>query len=206
MSERWTYGENPSHFNDYNWASDELPARKFYLFIAEVGRRVRHLMTDPGPIAMTDLCEKCAEDQVTEDEISDRAYRHRPQRVEDNAASHAANNLYWWVADRYKVNVEGVLWVATGCQSSATRWRTPGARTRRCSGTAASRPFTTGDAGSWTSSSARSDPSLGAVRVLGSMNGCGRGRPRPQRVLGRLLPDLVRGGLAAPPARPDQGL
>jgi hypothetical protein len=113
-TERWTYEENPSHYNDYNWASDELPPRKFYLFIAEIGRRVRHLMTEPGPIAMIGFCEQCAEGQITEDEISDLSDEHRTWKREA-PANHAANQLYYWVADRYKVNTRGVHWIADEC-------------------------------------------------------------------------------------------
>jgi hypothetical protein len=35
--------ENPSRYDDYNWYSDDVAARKFYLFLAEIGRRLRRL-------------------------------------------------------------------------------------------------------------------------------------------------------------------
>jgi len=106
-TEVWEFGENPSKLNDYFWWSDDLPARKFYLFLAEIGHRLRHLMTDPDPIKMIDLCEQCAEGQITESELGDLAHEHRPAIGEEKMASAVANELYWWVADRYKVHVDG---------------------------------------------------------------------------------------------------
>jgi len=108
-TEPWTCVENPSKFWEYNWDSDDLPARKFYLFIVEIGRRLRHLMTDVDAIHMIDLCEQCAEGQITEDELSELSYTHRPDNPpEEEYATSVANNLYWWVADRYKVKTRGV--------------------------------------------------------------------------------------------------
>jgi hypothetical protein len=104
--------ENPSRYSDYNWFSENVPARKFYRFIAEIGRRLRHLMTEPGPIEMIDLCEKCAEGQITEDELGDVADEHRPSYSGESNASNWANNLYWWVADRCKVNTRSVYHAA----------------------------------------------------------------------------------------------
>ncbi|WP_227254958.1 hypothetical protein [Frigoriglobus tundricola] len=72
------------------------------MFIVEIGRRLRHLMSDEGAITMIDLCEQCAEGRITEDELSDLALEHRTDY------SGAADNLYWWVADRYKVSSRGV--------------------------------------------------------------------------------------------------
>jgi hypothetical protein len=111
-SEPWELVDNPSRYDDYNWYSGDVPARKFYRFIAEVGRRLRHLMTDPGPIKMIDLCEQCAEGQITEDELSDLADEHRPDSPGQSYAANVADYLYWWVADRYKVNTRSVYYAA----------------------------------------------------------------------------------------------
>jgi hypothetical protein len=104
--------ESPSRYDDYNWYSDHLPARKFYLFIAEIGRRLRHLMTDPGPIKMICLCEECAEGRITEDELSDLSDEHQTVSPGQSYAADVANNLYWWVADRYKVNTRSVYYAS----------------------------------------------------------------------------------------------
>jgi hypothetical protein len=106
-NEPWELTETPSRYDDYNWYSDDVPARKFYLFIAEIGRRLRHLMTDPGPIKMIDLCEQCAEGQITEDELSDLSDEHRPSSPGRSYAANVVDNLYFWVADRYKVYSRG---------------------------------------------------------------------------------------------------
>jgi hypothetical protein len=110
-TEPWELVENPSIYTDYNWFSDDVPARRFYLFIAEIGRRLQHVMTDSGPLKMIKFCEQCAEGEITEDELSDLSDEHRPKPT-DNVACHRANNLYWMVADRYKVNTRCVQWAA----------------------------------------------------------------------------------------------
>jgi hypothetical protein len=106
-TEPWVFAENPSAYWDYNWYSDDVPARKFYLFLAELGRRLRPLMTDPGPVAMIDLCEQCADGRITEDELADLSDDHQSDGGDTFAAA-AANGLYWYVADRYKVGSRGV--------------------------------------------------------------------------------------------------
>ncbi len=93
-TEPWELAENPAKYSDYNWYSDDVPARKVYLFIAEIGHRLRHLVTDPGPVKMIDLCDQCAEGRITEDDISDLSDAHRPRTTDERVASHAANNLY----------------------------------------------------------------------------------------------------------------
>lgn len=105
--EIWEFEESQSKVNDYFWWSDDLPARKFYLFLAEIGHRLRHLMTDPGPIKMIDLCEQCAEGKITENDLGRLADKYRPGAREEYTARAVANELYWWVADRYKVHVDG---------------------------------------------------------------------------------------------------
>jgi hypothetical protein len=107
-SDIWELCDNPSSFSNYNWDSDDLPARKFYSAITEIGRRLRHLMTDPGAVRMLELCEGCAEGRISEDDLSDVAPEFRASIRGENAAIDGANDLYWWVADRYKVNWEGV--------------------------------------------------------------------------------------------------
>jgi hypothetical protein len=109
-TEQWELAERPSRYDDYNWYSDDIPARKFYLFLAEIGRRLRHLMTDPGPITMIDLCERCAEGKITEDELSDLSDEHRPGAADGPYPVDVANHLYFWVADRYKVSTRGVYY------------------------------------------------------------------------------------------------
>jgi hypothetical protein len=111
-SEPWELVETPSRYDDYNWYSDDVPARKFYLFLAEIGRRLRHLMTDPGPIKMIDLCEQCAEGQITEDELSDLSDEHRPASPGPSYAADVADHLYYWVADRYKVSTRSFYYAA----------------------------------------------------------------------------------------------
>lgn len=111
-SEPWELAETPSRYDDYNWYSDDIPARKFYLFIAEIGRRLRHLMTDPGPIKMIDLCEQCAEGQITEGELSDLSDEHRPNSPGQSYAANVADHLYFWVADRYKVSTRSFYYAA----------------------------------------------------------------------------------------------
>jgi hypothetical protein len=118
-SEPWELTEAPSRFDEYNWYSDDVPARKFYLFLAEIGRRLRHLMTDPGPINMIDFCEQCAEGQITEDELSDLSDEHRPNSPGQSYASNVADNLYWWVADRYKVNSRSFYYAANAFAAQA---------------------------------------------------------------------------------------
>jgi len=93
-SEPWILEENPAKYGDYNWWSDDVPARKFYRFIAEVGLRLRHLMTDENAIQMIELCEQCADGRITEDDISDLSYSHRPGLMHEPFAVDAANNLY----------------------------------------------------------------------------------------------------------------
>ena len=110
-NEPWELVENPTKYDDYNWYSDDVPARKFYLFIAELGHRLRHLMTDAGPIQMIQLCEQCAEGRLTEAELGDLSDKHRPGVTCDYSA-HVANNLYWMVADRYKVYTRCVHYAA----------------------------------------------------------------------------------------------
>jgi len=111
-SEPWELVESPSRYDDYNWYSDDVSVRKFYLFLAEIGRRLRHLMTDPGPIKMIDLCEQCAEGQLTEYELSDLADAHRANAPGQSYAADVADNLYFWVADRYKVNTRSFYYAA----------------------------------------------------------------------------------------------
>jgi hypothetical protein len=111
-SEPWELTVSPSRYDDYNWYSDDLPVRRFYLFIAEIGRRLRHLMTDPGPIKMIDLCEQCAEGQITEDELCDLSDENRPGETGRSYALDVADNLYWWVPDRYKVYTRSVFYAA----------------------------------------------------------------------------------------------
>ena len=111
-SEPWELVETPSRYDDYNWYSDDVPARKFYLFLAEIGRRLRHLMTDPGPIKMIDLCEQCAEGQFTEDELSDVSEEHRPASPGQSYTADVADYLYFWVADRYKVSTRSFYYAA----------------------------------------------------------------------------------------------
>jgi hypothetical protein len=103
----WTHEPNPSKLSDFYWWADEASSRKFYSFIAELGHRLRHLMTDPGPIKMIDLCERCAEGQLSENDLGDMAESHRPE-TDARYAHQLVNQLYWNVADRYKVNVDGV--------------------------------------------------------------------------------------------------
>src|SRR5437763_1012193 len=97
-NEPWEFVENPARYDDYNWYSDDLPARKFYRFLAEIGRRLRPLMTDPGPITMIDLCEQCAEGQITEGELSDLSDQHRPNSDGQGYVAGVADYLYFWVA------------------------------------------------------------------------------------------------------------
>jgi hypothetical protein len=104
--------ESPSRYDDYNWYSDDVPARKSYLFLAEIGRRLRHLMTDPGPMKMIGLCEQCAEGQITEGELSDVSEKHRPDCPGQFYAANVADNLYFWVADRYKVYTRSFYYAA----------------------------------------------------------------------------------------------
>jgi hypothetical protein len=111
-TEHWELVENPSRYRDYHWYSDAVPARKFYLFLAEIGRRLRHLMTAPGPIKMIDLCEQCAEAQITEDELSDLSDQHRPDPPGQSYANRVADNLYWFIADRYKVYTRSFYYAA----------------------------------------------------------------------------------------------
>jgi hypothetical protein len=109
-SEPWELDDNPKSFSDYNWHADELPARKFYLLIAEFGHRLRHLMTDGGTIHMIELCEQCAEGVIDEGEISDLSDVNRPSQDPDQDAVNAyANGIYWYVADRYKVRGRGMI-------------------------------------------------------------------------------------------------
>jgi hypothetical protein len=107
LIELWELADQPSKPSDYHWYSDDLPARKFYLFIAEIGRRLRELMTKPESLRIIDLCEQCAEGLISEDEISALAPAHRVGGTA-GLAHDEANGLYWWVADRYKVAAEGV--------------------------------------------------------------------------------------------------
>ena len=111
-NESWELVENPSRYEDYNWYSDDVPARKFYLFLAEIGRRLRHLMTDPGPVKMIDFCEQCAEGQITEWELSDLSDEHRPDSEAESYAANVADSLYSFVADRYKVSTRSVFYAA----------------------------------------------------------------------------------------------
>ena len=111
-SEPWELVENPSRYDDYNWYSDKVPARKFYLFLAEIGRRLRRLMTDPGPMKMIDLCEQCAEGELTEDELSELADGHRPDYPRPSYPATLADDLYFWVADRYKVYTRSFYYAA----------------------------------------------------------------------------------------------
>lgn len=101
--EWWEREESKGWCTHYPWWYDELPTRKFYLFLAEIGRRLRHLMTDPGPIKMIDLCEQCAEGLIDEDQMSDLADEHRPEEDDERLANGQANDMFFWVADRYKV-------------------------------------------------------------------------------------------------------
>lgn len=131
-SEPWELVENPSRYDDYNWYSDDVPARKFYLFLTEIGRRLRHLMTDPGPIRMIDFCEQCAEGMITEGELSDLSDEHRPASPGLSYDAKAADGLYFWVADRYKVYTRSVYYAAdvfafraaveAGCLSAQARY------------------------------------------------------------------------------------
>jgi hypothetical protein len=105
--ELWERVENPSRYHDYHWSSDNVPVRKHYLFLAEIGRRLRHLMTDPDPIKMIEFCKQCAEGQITEYELSHLSEKHRVQPPGLSYAAESADHLYWWVADRYKVNTRG---------------------------------------------------------------------------------------------------
>jgi hypothetical protein len=109
-NEVWELTENPSAYSDYHLWADDLPARKFYLFLAEVGRRVRHLMTEPGPVKMIDDCERCAEGLIDEGDLSDLSDENRTWK-EETDASQGANQLFYWVADRFKVHSRGVRWV-----------------------------------------------------------------------------------------------
>lgn len=111
-TEPWELVENPTRYDEYNWDSDDIPTRKFYLFLAEIGRRLRHLMTQPGPIKMIDFCEQCAEGQITEGELSDLSDEHRTYSPSESYDGNTADNLYYWVADRYKVNTRGVYYAA----------------------------------------------------------------------------------------------
>jgi len=112
--EPWELDDNPKSFSAYNWYADELPARKFYLLIAEFGHRLRHLMTDEGPINMIGYCEQCAEGVIDEYEISDLAEEHRPEQCSEftatnrTAAQWRADEIYIYVADRYKVSSRGI--------------------------------------------------------------------------------------------------
>jgi hypothetical protein len=58
---------------------------------------------------MIDFCEQCADGQITENDISDLSDDNRTLKTE-RPANHLANQLYYWVADRYKVNTRGVQW------------------------------------------------------------------------------------------------
>ena len=106
--EPWELDDNPSKYHDYNWYSDEVPTRKFYLFIAEIGHRLRRLMTDEDSIKMIELCEQCGEGVIEEDEVADFAQNNRPTGEGDLAVNLHANALYYWVGDRYKVASHGV--------------------------------------------------------------------------------------------------
>jgi hypothetical protein len=109
-TEPWELDDSPKSFSDYNWYADELPARKFYLCIAEIGHRLRHLMTDPGPINMIELCEQCGEGVIDENEISELSDENQPDQDRDEPTVHAyANGIYWYVADRYKVAGRGMI-------------------------------------------------------------------------------------------------
>ena len=118
-SEPWELAESPSRYDDYNWYSDNVPSRKFYLFLAEIGRRLRHLMTDPGPIKMIDLCEQCAEGQITEHELGDLSEEHRSNSPVQSYAAKAADDLYYWVADRYKVSTRSFYYAANAFAAQA---------------------------------------------------------------------------------------
>jgi len=61
---------------------------------------------------MIDLCEQCAEGRITEDERGELSDEHRPDSRGQSYAVNVANNLYWWVADRYKVNTRSVYYAA----------------------------------------------------------------------------------------------
>jgi hypothetical protein len=107
-NELWELKENPSTYDDYNWFSKGLPARQFYMFIAEVGNRLRHIMTNPGSIQMIEHCEQCAEGRISEEELDVIAHGHRAEAAE-NIVNQYANNLYWWVANRHNVSQDGVF-------------------------------------------------------------------------------------------------
>ena len=106
--EVWELDEKPMKYHDYHWYADELPARKFYLFLAEIGHRQRHLMTDADAIHMLELCEQCAEGVIDENELGELAQRHRATGEGDLTINLHANALFYWVADRYKVADHGV--------------------------------------------------------------------------------------------------
>jgi hypothetical protein len=107
-TEPWELNENPSKYDDYNWWSDDVPQRKICQFLTEIGHRLRHLMTEGGPREMIGLCEGHAEGLVTDDEMEDAIYANRPSGTASNFAQDAADNLYFWFGDWYKVETRGL--------------------------------------------------------------------------------------------------
>ncbi len=66
-------------------------------------------MDDPAAIEMLGHCEDCAEGRISEDELSDLSDSHLPaHRVGVSYGTAVANDLFAWVADRYKVYSRGV--------------------------------------------------------------------------------------------------
>ena len=104
----WAFVPDPQKLTDYYWTEDHtgrLSRRKRYLLMAALGRRVAPLMTEPECVLMIELCEQFADGQIDEDTISDASGEARV--VGGDAASGAANQLYWWVSDDSKLH-EGV--------------------------------------------------------------------------------------------------
>src|SRR5262245_34566713 len=59
--ERWLFDPEPNGLDDYWWYNEELSRRKRYLFMAAVGRRVAHLMTESACVRAVEACEEYAE-------------------------------------------------------------------------------------------------------------------------------------------------
>lgn len=81
LGERWEAEPNPTEFWHYNLDSSTLPARKFYLFVAEIGHRLRSLVTNPGTQRLIELCEQCGEGNFPESALRATAARHRAKRT-----------------------------------------------------------------------------------------------------------------------------
>jgi len=93
-NEVWEEEPNPTAFWHYNLDSTSLPARKFYLFAAEIGQRLRQFMTNSGSQRLIELCERCAEVTLSESAVRVVAARQRANRKQGDDWRELANELY----------------------------------------------------------------------------------------------------------------